>query len=110
MLITGNQLRAARALVGIRQVELAEGAGIHIGTIRKMEAKGPLNMVSGPRVMKAVTKALDVHGVRFVLPGDTVEGRGVALADFWSTAFNFDRFETDALELNAAMNIPRKSS
>jgi transcriptional regulator with XRE-family HTH domain len=36
--ITGRQLRAARALLGWEQIELAKRARVAIGTIRRMES------------------------------------------------------------------------
>ncbi|QXN72567.1 helix-turn-helix DNA binding domain protein [Rhodobacter phage RcMenchie] len=38
--ITGNQIRAARHLAGIDQVDLAKGSGLSVNTIRNLEAKG----------------------------------------------------------------------
>ena len=38
--MTGNQLKAARALAGIDQAKLAELAGLSVNTIRNMEASG----------------------------------------------------------------------
>jgi DNA-binding transcriptional regulator YiaG len=40
MLTTGNQLKAARALAGISQAELARAAEINVTTISAMEGKG----------------------------------------------------------------------
>jgi predicted transcriptional regulator len=36
--ITGRQLRAARVLLGIEQIELAKRARVAVGTIRRMES------------------------------------------------------------------------
>jgi transcriptional regulator with XRE-family HTH domain len=38
MEITGNQIKAARALAGIEQTELAEAAKVSVNTVRNMEA------------------------------------------------------------------------
>jgi DNA-binding XRE family transcriptional regulator len=43
MLTTGNQLKAARALVGINQGDLAKAARINVATISAMEGKGRPN-------------------------------------------------------------------
>jgi DNA-binding XRE family transcriptional regulator len=40
MAIFGNQIKAARALVGLGQHELAKRAAISVNTIRNMEARG----------------------------------------------------------------------
>lgn len=69
MLTTSNQLKAARALVGLGQIALAERAGLNVNTIRRMETGG-----SGPplgRAMNvlAVQRVLEEAGVEF-LAGD----------------------------------------
>ncbi len=66
MLTTSNQLKAARALVGLGQVALAERASVNVNTIRKMESGG-----SGPlpglfAKVQAVQRALEEAGVEFV--------------------------------------------
>jgi len=38
LLITGRQLRAARVLIGMEQIDLAKRARVAIGTIRRMES------------------------------------------------------------------------
>jgi predicted transcriptional regulator len=77
MAISGNQIRAARALVGIEQKELADKAGVSIGTIRNMEAAG-LNPVGGRTdKLNAVVEALKAAGV-LIVP-ENGEGPGVRL-------------------------------
>jgi transcriptional regulator with XRE-family HTH domain len=69
MLTTGNQLKAARALVGVEQARLAEVAGLNVNTIRNMEAAGP-NPIAGRSVnVQAVQRALEVEGVEFLNHG-----------------------------------------
>ena len=69
MLTTGNQLKAARALVGVEQARLAEVAGLNVNTIRNMEAAGP-NPISGRSVnVQAVQRALETEGVEFLNHG-----------------------------------------
>ena len=69
MLVTGNQLKAARALAGIEQSELADKAGVHVNTIRKMEWKGPAELTSGADVVRKVQVALEAAGVEFLNHG-----------------------------------------
>jgi transcriptional regulator with XRE-family HTH domain len=71
MLISGNQLRAARALVGIDQKGLAEAANVSINTIRNMEARGSERVKVRTETLEAIIVALEQHGVRFL------GGRGI---------------------------------
>ena len=79
-LITASQMRAARALLGIDQRQLAEMAGISLPTIQRME--GSDGTVRG--VIDSLTKlvdALDRAGIELI--GDNAVspggGRGVRL-------------------------------
>ena len=69
MLTTGNQLRAARALVGIEQADLAARADLHVNTIRKMEAKAAGEITSGADNLRRVQSALEGAGVEFLNHG-----------------------------------------
>jgi hypothetical protein len=66
MLITGNQLKAARALVEAEQQQLADAASVHVNTIRKMEAKGRAEITSAADVLRRVQTALERFGVEFL--------------------------------------------
>lgn len=70
MLTTGNQLRAARALAGLTQVELAERAKLNPNTIRDMEARGEEMLRSSLGTVRAVQVALEAVGIEF-LNGDS---------------------------------------
>lgn len=69
MLTTGNQLRAARALVGMGQAELAQRARVNINTIVAMEKKGPSTLTSGLDKIRSVMVALEAEGVEFLNHG-----------------------------------------
>jgi transcriptional regulator with XRE-family HTH domain len=69
MLIIGNQLKAARALAGIEQQELADAAKVHVNTIRKMEAKGRDEITSAADVLRRVQSALEAAGIEFTNGG-----------------------------------------
>lgn len=69
MLSTGNQLRAARGLVAMDQVTLAERAGVSANTIRSMEAKGTSILTSGHDTVRMVQAALEAAGVEFLNHG-----------------------------------------
>ena len=79
-MITAGQMRAARALLGIDQRELAERSGLSLPTIQRMEASEGVVRGNVDSLMKLIG-ALDVAGV--VLIGDDVPsetgGRGVRL-------------------------------
>ncbi len=71
-MITVEQLRAARGLLGWTQNQLAEASTLAISTIRRMEGdRGPLRS-SAENVLK-VQQALEDAGVIFIDQGD---GRG----------------------------------
>lgn len=70
MLITGAQLRAARALAGMTQTELANQAGLDPSTIVDMEARGGEMLRSSLATVQAVQKVLETAGVEF-LDGDS---------------------------------------
>lgn len=81
-MITAFQLRAARALIGIDQSELAQRAGLSLPTIQRMETSGGLirgNVDSLTRVVQA----LEDMGVELIAEGSAsaVGGRGVRLRD-----------------------------
>lgn len=66
MPISGNQIKAARALVGKEQAELSERAGVSINTIRNMEAKGSEVVRVRLDTLYKVQDALKAFGVIFV--------------------------------------------
>lgn len=78
--ITAAQLRAARALAGIDQRELAERSGLSVPTIQRMEASDGVIRGNVDSLMKLIG-ALD--GIGIVLIGDDAVsgegGRGVRL-------------------------------
>jgi transcriptional regulator with XRE-family HTH domain len=79
-MITAAQLRAARALAGIDQRELAEHSGLSVPTIQRMEASEGVIRGNVDSLMKLIG-ALDAIGI--VLIGDDATsgegGRGVRL-------------------------------
>jgi transcriptional regulator with XRE-family HTH domain len=74
----GEQLRAARALVGWTATDLAEKSGVSYPTIQRLDAtRGP---VSGRyETVEAIRKALEAEGVQFLEEGQAAAGPGVAL-------------------------------
>ncbi len=79
-MITAPQLRAARALLGIDQRQLAELAGVSVPTIQRMEASGHVIRGNVDTLMRLLA-ALDAAGVEVINEGAVSEdgGRGVRL-------------------------------
>ena len=78
MLITGFQLAAARALVGMDQTKLAELSGTHVNTIRLMEAAKAGRIGGRLSTIQAVQAALEAKGVEFLnssAPGVRMKSR-----------------------------------
>ena len=70
MLTTGNQLRAARALIGMEQAKLAEAAKLNVNTIRNMEAAGGGPIAGRSVNVQAVQRALEEAGIAFLNGGE----------------------------------------
>jgi transcriptional regulator with XRE-family HTH domain len=79
-MITAAQLRAARALIGMDQRQLAEKSGLSLPTIQRMEASDGVIRGNVDSLMKLVA-ALDAAGIELIGEGMTSSdgGRGVRL-------------------------------
>ncbi len=77
-MITVAQLRAARALVGWSQPEVADRSAVGIATIRRMEGARGLPKTAAENVWK-VQQALEDAGVVFI--DENGGGPGVRLRD-----------------------------
>jgi predicted transcriptional regulator len=86
-MITSQQMRAARALLGIDQRRLAELAGLSVPTIQRMEASGGQVRGVVDTLVKVVT-ALEGAGIELIGENATshCSGRGVRLKDGVETA------------------------
>jgi predicted transcriptional regulator len=77
-MITAAQMRAARALLGIDQLELARMAGLSLPTIQRMEAsKGTVRGVVGTLVK--VIQALEHAGVELIAENGSSRGAGLGV-------------------------------
>src|SRR5271155_1715392 len=65
-LTTGNQLKAARALAGVDQQQIADSAGVNVNTIRNMEARGAEPITSSAVTVHNVQVALEALGIEFL--------------------------------------------
>jgi predicted transcriptional regulator len=79
-MITAPQMRAARALLGVDQRQLAELAGVSLPTIQRMEASEG-NVRGVVDSLTKVVEALDRAGVELIGEGAISRegGRGVRL-------------------------------
>lgn len=59
----GHRLRARRLTLAIQQVELAERAGVSLGTVRNLEAKGLCSLASFLRVVRALGMLEELSGL-----------------------------------------------
>ena len=80
MPITGHQIKAARSLIGMEQVALAEKAGVSANTIRNMEAFGTERVKVRTDTLDAVTDALKAEGVILIDEGSSEGGPGVRMS------------------------------
>jgi transcriptional regulator with XRE-family HTH domain len=81
-MISGAQMRAARALLGIDQKRLAELASLSLPTIQRMEASEGVVRANVDSLMKLVT-ALDQAGIELIAENapSTGSGRGIRLKE-----------------------------
>lgn len=79
-MLTAPQMRAARALAGLDQRELAQKAGLSLPTIQRMEASDDVIRGYVDSLMKLIA-ALDSLGIELIGEGSTSQtgGRGVRL-------------------------------
>jgi predicted transcriptional regulator len=74
-MISSAQIRAARALLGIDQKQLAEMAGVSVPTIQRMEAsQGNVRGVVG--TLTKIIEALDAAGLELIGNEHPSQGRG----------------------------------
>ena len=85
-MISAPQLRAARALLGIDQRQLARMAGLSVPTIQRMEASDGVIRGNVDSLMKLIA-ALERAGVELIAQGAVSRsgGRGVRLKETLTT-------------------------
>jgi transcriptional regulator with XRE-family HTH domain len=79
-MITAAQLRAARALAGMDQRDLAAASGLSLPTIQRMEASEGVIRGNVDSLMKLIA-AIEAAGVELINEGAVSEkgGRGIRL-------------------------------
>ncbi|QFU07284.1 hypothetical protein PARPLA_01193 [Rhodobacteraceae bacterium THAF1] len=73
--MTGNQLRAARSLLGWTQAQVAEAASLSIPTVKRAEGAGAVQ--ASADAVAAIQAALEAAGVQFI--SENGGGAGVRL-------------------------------
>jgi transcriptional regulator with XRE-family HTH domain len=76
-MIGARQIKAARALAGLSQRDVATRAGIGIATMRRIEAAID-EVIGSAQTLSRIQKALESEGVRFI-DQDDQGGPGVRL-------------------------------
>ncbi len=71
--MTSNDLKAARALLGIDQATLAADSLVSVATIRRFEGGRPISGLHRDAVRRTVERA----GAVFLPPGLVVEGHAI---------------------------------
>lgn len=64
-MVTAAQMRAARALIGLSQAELARRAGVSIPTIKRSESDNERASVVSAETLEKIRAALETEGVEF---------------------------------------------
>jgi transcriptional regulator with XRE-family HTH domain len=88
MLITPEQIRAARALLRLDQTQLAHEAGISVITLRRLEGRHGLSHVA-PATVALVRGVLEKAGAEFIDCG--VRRSGLTPASIQSIKQDIDR-------------------
>lgn len=77
-MLTGEQIRAARALIGWKAKDLADAANISVPTIQRLDStKGPLS--GRYETIEAIKTAFAAAGIQFLTSGEIAQGAGVAM-------------------------------
>jgi predicted transcriptional regulator len=73
-MLTGEQMRAARALLRMEQKELSELSEVSLPSIKRLEGiSGPITSVRVSTVA-AIEKAFEERGIIFLADGETTTG------------------------------------
>ena len=75
-MIVPKQIKAARALLGLNQDELAQAAGIGSATLKRVEATDQIRGAAG--TIWKIEQALEKAGIEFIAANDG-KGAGVRL-------------------------------
>ncbi|WP_099866500.1 hypothetical protein [Pararhizobium haloflavum] len=73
MTLTGNQMHAARVLVGLEVADVAKSAGLAADQVQRIEARGTASLRDSDPAVAAIRDVLLRQGIVFLSEG----GRGV---------------------------------
>jgi transcriptional regulator with XRE-family HTH domain len=90
MLITPDQIRAARALKNWSQTDLAERTGLAVPTIANIEAG---KQAPGGKTLEKISTAFDKHGIEFI--GDRGVQKKQSQIQIYSGIADFEKFYDD---------------
>jgi len=65
-MITGSQVRAAKALIRWSGFDLSQKSGVSLSTIRRIEAVDGLPDSASVKLLHAIQQALEEGGVEFI--------------------------------------------
>lgn len=71
-------MRAARALIGISQAELAKRAGVSVPTVKRCESEGENIPIVASETQRKIRVVLEAEGIQFI--PENGGGPGVRLA------------------------------
>ncbi len=74
-MITGPQIKAARALLGLDQRQLAELAGLSLPTVQRMESAEGVVRCNVDSMMRVID-ALQAAGIELINEGANTQGKG----------------------------------
>lgn len=104
-MLSGRQISAARALIGMSQATLARAANISLPTLKRMEASE--SEAAGMRNdVAAVRTTLETAGVAFLEAGGIASGPGVSLRKVGGAAIDIDESEVVQYPENLENDAP----
>jgi transcriptional regulator with XRE-family HTH domain len=80
-MLSPAQIRAARALLGWRQEDLAKASGVGTATIQRIEKSNELTMSGYVSTLVRIQTAFEAAGIQFI-DDDEIGGYGLRLQKF----------------------------
>ncbi|KAA1183943.1 helix-turn-helix transcriptional regulator [Rhizobium tropici] len=103
-MLSGRQISAARALIGMSQATLARAANISVPTLKRMEeSEGAAGMRNDVAAVRAV---LETAGVTFLEVGGVASGPGVSVRTGGGAVMDMDENEVVQYPENLENDAP----